>query len=56
MDAGQSHEILTGDHKGELGVILQGLDNNMFEVLTLAGHTHLFKGYELKEESEGGPT
>ena len=50
MNVGDTPEILVGEHKGELGVIVEDLKNGLFNILTLAGHKHLFRRKELKEK------
>lgn len=49
MNAGDNVKILVGEHKGELGVIVEDLKHNLFNVLTLAGHKHIFRLKELEE-------
>jgi len=34
--------ILEGDHKGEPGVIIRKTGYRCYEVLTLAGHSHVY--------------
>ena len=43
MRANQSVMILEGDHKGESGIVVAVKGENAVEVLTLAGHTHVYR-------------
>jgi len=43
--------ILAGDHKDEPGIITHKTGYKAYEVLTLAGHTHVYRTDEL---SQGG--
>ena len=49
MKIAQGVKILTGDHKDEPGVIVNVLENDIYNVLTLAGHIHLFKASDLRK-------
>ena len=47
----QTTTILAGDHKGEVGVIIRKTGFKAWEVLTLAGHSHVYSNAQLKAHS-----
>ncbi len=50
METAQAVTILVGDHKGEPGVVVATKGENAIEVLTLAGHTHVYSEEWLKKD------
>ena len=41
-------KIKVGEHKGEIGMVQGTRGHGEYEVLTLAGHTHLYQAHELE--------
>lgn len=56
LQAGSGVVILVGDHKNETGLVIRHTGQNAWEVLTLAGHTHVYTGGQTRALYPGTPT
>ncbi len=48
LQAGSGVVILLGEHKNETGLVMRFTGQNSWEVLTLAGHTHVYSSGQVR--------
>ncbi|KKN14183.1 hypothetical protein LCGC14_0998920 [marine sediment metagenome] len=48
LEAGSGVVILLGEHKKETGLVIRHTGQNAWEILTLAGHTHVYSGGQVR--------